>query len=57
MCQKIYLAYNGDEVELGIGEELDAGWVGLTASRVLADIIADMNANYVDKAEITISIR
>lgn len=57
MCQKVYLAYNGDEVELGTEEEFDAGMAINLASRVMEDIVADMKSNYADKAEITISIR
>jgi hypothetical protein len=57
MDQRVYLAYGGDEVELGTTEDFYNGLAKHTAFQALEDIIADMQSNHADTAEITITIR
>ena len=59
--EKIYITYKGDEEDLGfvdgrLESEPSENVVGI-ATRAINDIVADMIADYVDVAEVTISIR
>ena len=54
---RIFISYKGDEQEIGSDSDFDAGVALNLSSHVIEDIVADMQADYVDTAEVTISIR
>jgi len=54
MSRTIYISYKGDEHAIGaVGHGIDAHCMAVA----LDDIVEDMRGDYVDTAEVTISIR